>query len=312
MTIDDNHMAENPLRNLHIGIVGLGLMGGSLALALRGRVAGLLAVEQRAATRQTALREGIVDAAVKELTPDVPAVDLLVLATPVRAILDTLERLPAARPDGCAVLDLGSTKQAVVAAMDALPERFAAIGGHPMCGRESAGLASAAADLYREQTFILSPSRRTTPAVRSTVLTVVETIGARPLLLDAADHDALVAAASHLPALVAAALIRTAADERQWRVSASGFRDVSRLAGSDPRMMLDILLTNRRAILNALEAYQIELAGVRDALIGEDEDALMEWLAAAQVGYAGYRRYKSAEHLLPADRPTDTHTGDIA
>lgn len=312
MTIDDSNTVGNPLQNLHIGIVGLGLMGGSLALALRGRVAGLLAVEQRAATRQAALGDGIVDAAVEELTPALPDLDLLVLATPVRAILDTLDRLPAARPDGCAVLDLGSTKQAVVAAMDALPERFAAIGGHPMCGRESAGLASAAADLYRGQTFVLCPGRRTTPAVRSTVLAVVEAIGARPLLLDAAEHDALVAAVSHLPALVAAALMRTAADERQWRVSASGFRDVSRLAGSDPRMMLDILLTNRRAILGALESYLAELAGVREALIREDEEALMEWLAAAQVGYAGYRRFKSAEHLLPDARPADAQTGDIA
>ena len=122
MTTDDN--AANFLANLRLGIVGLGLMGGSLAMALRGRVAGLLAFERQADTRQSALRAGIVDAAVEALTADSPPVDLLVLATPARVILDTLQRLPDLRPDGCAVIDLGSTKQAVVAAMDGLPERF--------------------------------------------------------------------------------------------------------------------------------------------------------------------------------------------
>ncbi len=310
---NDGDTTEKPLREMRIGIVGLGLMGGSLALALRGRVAGLLAIERRANTRQMALREGIVDAAVEALTPDTPAVDLLVLATPVRAILDTLNRLPATRPGGCAVLDLGSTKRAIVAGMDGLPPEFAAIGGHPMCGKESAGLASAAADLFRGQTFILCPSHRTTAAVTNTALALVEAIGARPVLLDADAHDVVVATVSHLPALVSAALMRTAADERLWDVSASGFRDVSRLAGTDPRMMLDILMTNRRAVLDALEAYRAELDGVREALLREDEEALMEWLAAAQVGYAGFRRFKSAEYLLPGvARPADPQTGEIA
>ncbi|MCZ2115416.1 MAG: prephenate dehydrogenase [Anaerolineae bacterium] len=310
--MNDEPGAGNPLRDLHIGIVGLGLMGGSLALALRGRVAGLLAIERRADTRQAALRAGIVDAAVESLTPDAPPVDLLVLATPVRVILDTISRLPDTRPDGCAVLDLGSTKREIVAAMDALPESFAAVGGHPMCGKESAGLASATADLYREQTFILCPGRRTTPAVRARVLALVETIGARPLVFDAAEHDAIVAAVSHLPALVSAALIRTAADERQWAISASGFRDTARLAGTDPRMLLDILMTNRQAILDALETYETELAAVRAALADKDEQALIEWLAAAQVRYAGYRRFKSAEHLLATAQQADLEAGKIA
>ncbi len=292
-------VAGDPLSGLRLGIVGLGLMGGSLALALRGRVASLLAVERRPDVRQTALRQGIVDAAVEELTDDTPPVDLLVPATPTRVILDTLVRLPALRPEGCAVLDLGSTKRAVVAAMDALPPAFAALGGHPMCGKETAGLASATADLFHGQTFVLCPSRRTSPALWATALALVDAVGARPLVLDAAEHDRLVAAVSHLPALVASTLMRVATDEQQWAVSASGFRDTSRLAGSDPRMMLDILLTNREAILDALAAYENELAAVREALARGDEAGLTEWLAGAQVGHAAYRRHKSGEYLFP-------------
>ena len=290
---------DNPLANARVGIVGLGLMGGSLALALRGRVAHLLGVERQVVARQMALREGIVDEALEELTAGAPTLDLLVLATPLRVILDTLGRLPALRPGGCAVLDLGSTKRAVVAAMSALPERFAVVGGHPMCGKETAGLAAADGDLFRGQTFVLCRvPRPAPPAAESLALALVDAIGARPLWLDAADHDRLVAAVSHLPAVVAAALMRGATDERQWAVSASGFRDAARLAGSDPRMMLDILLTNRAASLAALRDYQADLAGFAAALEREDAAALADWLAAAQVAHAAYRRYKSAEHLI--------------
>ena len=289
------------LANARVGILGLGLMGGSLALALRGRVAHLLAVERQVITRQTALRLGIVDEAIEELTADAPPLDLLVLAAPVRVILDTLGRLPALRPAGCAVVDLGSTKRAVVTAMSALPPSFAAVGGHPMCGKETAGLASATADLYRDQTFILChvPRPAPQPAAEALALALVEAAGARPLWLDAAEHDRLVAAVSHLPALAAAALMRGAADETQWTVSASGFRDAARLAGSDPRMMLDILLTNREAVLDALSAYRADLDGLGAALERGDEAALAEWLAAAQVAHAAYRRFKSAAHLRP-------------
>jgi prephenate dehydrogenase len=194
------------------------------------------------------------------------------------------------------VIDLGSTKRAVVAAMSALPSPFAAIGGHPMCGKETAGLAAATADLYRGQTFVLCRVPRPTPSVaaEALALALVEAIGAHPLWLDAAEHDRLVAAVSHLPALAAAALMRGATDEAQWSVSASGFRDAARLAGSDPRMMLDILLTNREAVLDALRAYQADLDSLRAALAQGDKVALAEWLAAAQVAHAAYRRYKSA------------------
>ena len=289
---DESHLAQ-----ARVGILGLGLMGGSLALALRGRVAHLLAVERQVITRQTALRLGIVDEAVEELTTATPPLDLLVLAAPVRVILDTLGRLPALRPAGCAVIDLGSTKRAVVTAMSTLPPQFAAVGGHPMCGKETAGLAAATADLYRDQTFILCPVPRPAPqpAAEAPALALVEAVGARPLWLDAAEHDRLVAAVSHLPALAAAALMRGAANEAQWTVSASGFRDAARLAGTDPRMMLDILLTNREAVLDALHAYQADLDGLGAALAQGDEAALAEWLAAAQVAHAAYRRFKSAD-----------------
>lgn len=294
---------DHSLAGLRIGIVGLGLMGGSLAMALRGHAGRLSAVEPAPLARQIALREGIVDSATESLAAGVQEVDLLVLATPVRTILNVLNRLPALRPDGCLVLDLGSTKQAVCAAMSVLPEPFAAAGGHPMCGKETAGITAATPDLYRGQTFILCRTERTTAAAEAIALQVVEAIGARPFFLEAEEHDRLVAAVSHLPVLLSAALMRHADSERQWQVSASGFRDASRLSGSDPRMMLDILMTNRAAVLVALEEVDADLAELRRLLEQADEGGLSEWLAAAQVRHAAYRRFRSAGDLETGGAP---------
>lgn len=268
-------------------------MGGSLALALRGRCRSLVAVEPQTAVRQQALRQGVVDAATDDLSEGLAGADLAVFATPVRTTVTLLDRLPDAWPDGGTVMDLGSTKATVVAAMDALPLVFGAIGGHPMCGRESSGLAAATAELYRDQTFVLCRSVRTTPAAELLARAVIDTIGARPVVMDPADHDAIVAEVSHLPALIAAALLRVVADEDAWDISASGFRDTGRLAGSDTRMMLDILMTNRPAVLAAVRTYQADLAQLEALLLGADEAGVAEWLAEARVRHAAYRRHFS-------------------
>ncbi|MDT8306901.1 MAG: prephenate dehydrogenase/arogenate dehydrogenase family protein, partial [Anaerolineae bacterium] len=140
------------LQGKTVAIVGLGLMGGSLALALRPHGVRLVAVEPDEATRRLALEQAVVDRATDVLADGLAGADLVVLAAPVRAILNLLAALPGACPAGCTVLDLGSTKSAVVAAMDRLPPSFAAVGGHPMCGKETAGFAAADQNLYHDQT----------------------------------------------------------------------------------------------------------------------------------------------------------------
>jgi prephenate dehydrogenase len=274
-------------------------MGGSLALALRGRAGTLVGVDRQPLTLQQAREGRVVDVITEDLAGGLAAADLVVLAVPVRAILDILRQLPELVPQGCRVMDMGSTKAAVVAAMSALPPAFEAIGGHPMCGKETAGLASADADLYRDKLFLLCRTGRTTPGLEAAARALVEAVGAHPALLDPTDHDAIVAQVSHLPYLSAAALMRLAADETQWEVSASGFRDSSRLAGSDPRMMLDVMLTNREAVLAALDRYTADLSDFRQLLAAADEAGLREWMAEAQVRYAAYRRYRSGGEIAP-------------
>ncbi len=273
-------------------------MGGSLAQALRGHTRATIGVDPHAATRQQALGDGVVDIATGDLAEGVQSADFVILATPVHSILDALAILPEIKPEGCLVLDFGSTKQVISAAMSALPDTFGALGGHPMCGKETAGYLAADERLFREQTFVLTPNERTNTAVEEQTLLLLKHLGARPLFLAAERHDQLVAAVSHLPYLLAAALMRQAAaeaeDERMWQISASGFRDTARLAGSDPRMMLDILLTNKVAVLAELVAYQDALADLLRLLESGDGQALAAWLAGAQQGYAGYQHYKKA------------------
>lgn len=297
-------MTEN-LSELRITIAGLGLMGGSLAMALRSHVEKITAIDQNVATLQMALGQELVDAVDTEITCGSDS-DLLVLATPIRAIKNTLERLPLIAPSGCAVFDLGSTKRSILETMDALPQQFDALGGHPMCGREVSGLEAARKDLYAGRTFILCRCKRTSPLVERRVLNLVEAIGAHPLFMSADSHDRLVAAGSHLPYAASAVLLRLAsiaaeADERIWQVSASGFHDTTRLAGSNPEIILDILLTNRAFVLERLRDYEVGLSALGDLLEANDEQALLEWLVDVQ---SRHEAYLAADRTSESGHPT--------
>ncbi len=282
--------------NKRLCIVGLGLMGGSLAKALKGQTQQLIGVDQHAGTRQMALAGRTFDFVTDNLASGLETADLVILATPVHTILEILAELPHLRPHGCLLMDLGSTKEEICAAMSSLPDTFAAVGGHPMCGKETAGYQAADAELFRGHTFVLSRTSRTNPQIEELSLSLIEHIGAKALFLPADEHDQLVAIASHLPYLLSAALMHRAVDtgdERIWPVSASGFRDTTRLAGSDPRMMLDILLTNKTAVLSQLLHYEEDLQGLIRLLKNGDEAELYGWLETAQQAYVDYRRQKT-------------------
>lgn len=275
------------LRDARVTIAGLGLMGGSLALALRGHCRELVGVDTDPATVALAMARGVVE---RTVTIEAAAAntDVLVLAAPVRVILEQVEQL-AAQPGPArrtVLLDLGSTKTDIVAAMQRLPDNWNPLGGHPMCGKEVSGLAHADGALFQDRVFVLAPLARTSPEALQLAYELVGAIGARPLRLAADHHDALAASASHLPYLAASLLVRTAeaaGDEAVWEMAASGFRDTSRLAASDVTMMLDILMTNRPAILASLSRYGRELGDLTALLQAGDADGLRAYLTAAKT-----------------------------
>jgi prephenate dehydrogenase len=177
------------LADAKIAIVGLGLIGGSLAMALRGKCASLFGIDPHPATLARALSHQTVDYADSDPANLLPRVDLIILSAPVPAILDLLERLPALTPNPSIVMDMGSTKQAIVESMSRLPERFDPIGGHPICGREKLSIENADANLFFDAPFLLTPLERTSPRALSAAHQIVEAVGAHPTLIDAAEHD---------------------------------------------------------------------------------------------------------------------------
>ena len=268
-----------------VAVVGLGLMGGSLAGALRGRCRTVVGVARRTETIEAALARGLLDQGTTDLASGVRQANVVVLATPVRVILRLLDEIGPLLPEECLLMDLGSTKAQIVARMAALPAHVQLLGGHPMCGREVSGIAAADPTLYRGHTFVLAPLPRTSQAALALGRALVEAAGARPLILDPDRHDRLVATASHLPYLLACALVgaaETAAstDPTVWDVAASGFRDTSRLAASDVTMMLDILLTNQEAVLEALNTCDEQIRHLTRLVEAGDEQGLRTMLSA--------------------------------
>jgi len=279
------------LRQAHVAIVGLGLMGASLGYDLRGHCRRVTGVVRRAEAIAPALAAGCVDDATLDAPAALAAADIVVLAAPVRTILRQIADLGPLLKPGAILIDLGSTKIDICRALAALPPPIQVIGGHPMCGKETGGLAAAEPGLYRGCTFVLCPLDRTSAATQALVEEMVGFIGARPLVLDPARHDRLVAAISHLPYLAACALVDyasdvAATDPTVWEVAAGGFRDSSRVAASDVDMLMDILLTNRAAVLAAVDRYVERLTGLRAGLAAGDEAGLR----AALTDIANERR----------------------
>ena len=274
------------LKNSTIAIIGLGLMGGSLALALKGHCSTLIGIDPDSTALSLALRQNIVDQADSDPAKLLPLADLVILAAPVPAILTLLEQLPAFTPNPCIVLDLCSTKRAIVEKMETLPERFDPIGGHPICGKEKLTLANAERTLYYATPFILTPLARTTPRARAAADQILAVLGANRIIIDPADHDRILASTSHLPFLLSSALALATPDECAPLIG-PGFRSTSRLAGTHSNMMMGVLQTNRQNILAALEAVQDELALLTSALAENDFDTIQTTLDAAREKYNG-------------------------
>jgi prephenate dehydrogenase len=277
-----------------VAIFGLGLMGGSLALALRGRVARLLAVDPDPDTRALALERRIVDQIAADPREILSQADVIILAAPVKVILEhiqllgdlvrgSLKKKEAEQVERTIVLDLGSTKREIVAAMETLPDRFDPLGGHPMCGKETSGLAHAEAEIYRGAAFAFTPLERTSPQGRTFAEALAAAVGAAPLWIDPITHDRWVAFTSHLPYLLANALVGITPLEAAPLVG-PGFRSTSRLAANGTKrlaVMLDILQTNRQPLLEALHQYQNQVDEIEKLLVEGDLDRLADLLLAA-------------------------------
>jgi len=273
-----------------LAVIGVGLIGGSFALALRragfaGTTAGF--DRDRSALERAVALHAIDDIA-ESVSEATQGADLVVVAVPVRAIGPVLHDVGLAVDPKAVVTDVGSTKAEVVSiAREELRERFARfVPGHPIAGRESSGIEAATHDLFKGARVVLTPTRDTDPKATDIVRSAWEAAGGRVSTLDAADHDRLFAAVSHLPHLLSFALvseIASRADSQDlFAFAAGGFRDFTRIAASSPEMWRDISLQNRKALLDELDRYAVRLAIFRELIEKADGPALERLMAEAR------------------------------
>lgn len=277
----------------HCSIVGLGLLGGSLAIDLRHHFPQmtLTGVARRQKTLDDAAALRVDDAPVfthlSDALTTTQGADLIIFCTPVQTVIEQLADIAPFVSPGVVITDVGSTKRMVMnAAVTALPAGVFFVGGHPMAGSDRAGLSHARAGLYRHATWALcTPAGVEEGAAKLTAL--VQTIGARPLPIDAELHDALVALTSHLPHIVACALAAQVLGDPQGELArafiAGGFRDTTRIAAANTAMWRDICLTNRDNIVRELNEMLAALEQWRDALRNNDAPHLEALLSRAHT-----------------------------
>ena len=290
-----------PLNISNIAVLGLGLMGGSLAAALRagrnesGASFSVRGIARRAASVELALERGFIDEGSCDPLSGIRDADVVILSTPVRTSIALLAELGPHFRAGCIVTDIGSTKSAITTAMSQLPPQLDPIGGHPMCGKEISGLEGADAELFKGQVYLLTPLERTSDAAGDVMHRLIALIGARCVTVTPSRHDQLVAAISHLPYLLATCLVNATAeiatdDPLVWELASSGFRDTSRLAASELSMMRDIMLTNRANVRDMIHRFQAGLARFERYLDENDEPAMTAFMQAAQQRREGMFR----------------------
>jgi prephenate dehydrogenase len=268
-------------------IVGTGLIGGSIGLALRrtghSRVRG---VDRDPDRSRRAAEIGAIDEAAEDLATACSDTDVVIVATPLGQISDAVRTVAEAAAPGTIVTDVGSAKRPIVAmAEQTLGAGRPFVGGHPMAGSEHEGIDAARAELFDGALWILTPTPATDTGAYRRVNALVASLGARTLALDPDEHDRLVALVSHLPYALATTLMELAGaegDDRVFRAAAGSFRDVTRTAGSNPRIWRDILSANRDAILDELSAFSRRLDAFRSALAGQDWHEVERFIARAR------------------------------
>jgi len=294
---------RNDRRNLRcynvtvlVTVIGLGLIGGSIGLALRQGKKSSWEIVGHSRHRETvakALSVGAIDRGETNLKDAVERAELVIIATPVLTVKEIFSRIAPHLPSGCIVTDTGSTKVQVMKwAKEMLPPTVHFIGGHPMAGRETYGIQAAEADLFRRCTYCLTASEKASPKSMDTVIGMTIKLGAIPFLIDPQEHDNLVAGISHLPILLSAALVSLTTKNPSWskmsKLASSGYHDLTRLASGNPEVNSHICLSNQKAIVDWIDEFSQELKRYRQLVakgdkrleqaLTEANNARQEWL----------------------------------
>ena len=282
-----------------IAIVGTGLIGTSLALAIKSSnlQVEIVGTDYDSTARSGAQKSGAFKKVEARLSSAIREADVVVFATPIMAMRAMMESAAHDFQEGCVVTDVGRSKKAVMQwAEEVLPKHVSFVGGHPMAGKELSGPQHADGDMFRGKAYCIVPSLTAEKAAVSSVTTMAEAIGAKPFFIGVDEHDSFVAAASHLPFMMSIALMGTASKSANWddiaQLASSGFGDLSRLASGDPVMHRDICLTNPEPIVAWMDSYIRELYDLRNLLAkegGPDPEAVEKVFTEAMEARARWQ-----------------------
>lgn len=278
--------------NLKIGFIGLGLIGGSIARALKKINAGYNITaydyhrEQPGTDLQAALNDGVLDSITTALEDKLPECDIIFLCAPVLSNIDYLSKLKPVLPAKCILTDVGSVKGNIHTAIEELGMTAQFVGGHPMTGSEKTGYANSYALLLENAYYILTPTREISRDKVALLYNLVKKMGSIPVLLDAKEHDEITAAISHVPHIIAAQLVNLIRDsddrsEKMRALAAGGFKDITRIASSSPVMWQNICMTNSADIKHLLDRYIAYLQSASQALADTDGDFLYSMFETA-------------------------------
>ena len=271
------------MNDFKVGFIGLGLIGGSIAKALKYFYPGvhITAHTRSIETARYALSEGIIDDACTEIGNAYGECDYIFLCAPVEANVAYLQTLKPFLKEDCILTDVGSTKTDIHEHINALGMQKNFIGGHPMAGSEKTGIVNSKRHLLENAYYVLTPTEEVSPDKVKRYENLVQTIKALPLILDYREHDYVTAAISHLPHLIASSLVNLVKDsdndrETMKTVAAGGFKDITRIASSSPEMWEQICSTNRENIITVLDNYINSLISVKIALAEHDSHKIYE------------------------------------
>ena len=260
-----------------IAIIGTGLIGTSLALALNDsqlKDLQVVGTDADRSARNRAEKRKAFHKVENQLFSAIDGADIVVLATPVMTMKEIMKLIASELPSGCVVTDVGSSKKVVLEwAQEILPDTVDFIGGHPMAGKEESGPDSAEPGLFQDKTYCVIPGMNASQQSVSEITTMIEAIGAVPYFIGVDEHDSFVAAASHLPFLLSTSLVACTSKSANWediaQLASSGYRDITRLASGDAVMHRDICLTNNQPIISWIDAFIKELYEFRNILADE-------------------------------------------
>lgn len=272
-------------------LIGVGLIGGSLARALRqaGYVDEIVGCGRRQATLEKAKSLHVIDTIEMDMATAVNGADFVVIAVPLAAIGDVLHKIKGNLSNHTVITDVGSAKASVIntakSSLGPMISQF--VPGHPIAGKEKSGVEASVAELFQQRRVVLTPLSQTKQSAIDQVRACWQIAGAEVVIMDAEEHDEILAATSHLPHLLAYTFVDQLAQIHQHRnvfeYAAGGFRDFSRIASSDPTMWRDICLTNRSAILRILDQFSEKLEHLKMAVENSDQDALYTMFERAKI-----------------------------